>query len=104
MKRFMVAVAVFFFAVCAYAEIKVTEKQMEAFLIRGSYIKIVVWSEGSKSVSYYNKQSAFEIYLGSNGEVYLYDENGQRVRNFRLENREDAKLDADNNLILTYRY
>ena len=89
-----------------YARPRVSEEQFEAFINKGSYIKVIILSSkyDSKTISYYNKQSIFEIFLDSNGELYLFNDKNERTHIFEKEGLEDVKLDADNNLILTYRF
>ena len=104
MKRFLIVVAVLFFAAGLYAESKVSEKQIEAFISKGSYIKEITWINDSKSVSYYNKQNIFEIYLKSDGVVEIIKDNHERASTFDADGLEDVSLDANNNLIFTYRF
>ena len=103
-KRFLIIVAALFFAIGLYAEPKIYESQIEAFISKGNYIKEIIWINNSESISYYNKQTIFEITLDSNGEVCIINEKHERVSSFEKEGLEDVKLDANNNLILTYRF
>jgi len=104
MKRFFIVVVIIFLAAGLYAEPKISEKQIEVFESKGSYIKVIVWDKESKSVTYINKHSIFEIFLNSRGEVYIFNDNRERAYSFDKEGLEDVQLDADNNLIFIYRY
>ena len=106
MKRFLMIVAALFIATVLYARPRVSEEQFEAFINKGSYIKVITLSSkyDSKDISYYNKQSIFKIYLNSYGEIYIFNDSHELAYSLEKEGLEDVKLDADNNLILTYRF
>lgn len=104
MKRFLTIFIMLILTTCVYAETKVTEKQLEDFENKGSYIKVIILRNDSRSVSYYNKQSIFEIFLKSDGNVYIINDNGERVSFFETDGLERVELDSNNNLILTYRF
>lgn len=105
MKRFFcLFVMAVIFTAGLFAEAKVTEEQLESFEDKGNYIKAIILRKNSKSIDYYNKQAIFEILLKSDGTMYIYNDNGERVSILETEGLENVKLDSNNNLILTYRF
>ena len=106
MKRFLIIVAALFITASLYARPRVSEEQLEAFVSKGSYIKVITLSSkyDSKTISYYNKQSVFKIVLQSDGEINIFNDRHELAYSLEKKGLEDVKLDADNNLILTYRF
>lgn len=64
MKRFLCILAVMFFAAGLFAAPKLTEKQVEDFIEKGSYVKVVVFHDNVKSyVNYYRKENISVLFL-----------------------------------------
>lgn len=103
MKRFLnVIVLAVFFAAGLFAESKLTEKQVDNFLSKGSYIKKVFYKNGElQYLDYYLKENIFNI-LVSDENIKIFNEN-EVVVTIDFSEYNDITLDDNNNIIAVYK-
>lgn len=74
MKRFFIVVVMIFLAAGLFAESKLTEKQIDNFLSKGSYIKKVFYEDGKlQYIDYYLKENIFNILI-SDKNIKIFNE------------------------------
>lgn len=103
MKRFLsVIVLAVFFAVGLFAESKLTEKQVDNFLSKGSYIKKVFYKKDKlEYFDYYLKDNMFNILI-SDEEIRIFNEKKETIVVINFSNC-DITVDDNNNIIAVYK-
>lgn len=98
MKRFFIVVVMIFLAAGLFAESKLTEKQVDNFLSKGSYIKKVFYKNGKlQYLDYYLKENIFNILI-SDKNIKIFNEKSEIVVVIDF-NDYDVTVDDNNNII-----
>lgn len=91
-----------FFAMSLFAESKLTEKQIDNFLSKGSYIKKVFYVNGKlEYLDYYLKDNMFNILI-SDEDIRIFNEKNETIIIIDFI-KYDITVDDDNNIIAVYK-
>lgn len=103
MKRFLCILAVMFLAAGLFAAPKLTEKQVEDFIEKGSYIKEVIYRNSKVShINYYLKENFFKILIDET-QIQIFNDNIEKIVYFDF-NEYDVTVDEKGNIITTYKF
>ena len=103
MKRFLSVVFLsVFFAMSLFAESKLTEKQIDNFISKGSYIKKVFYKKDRlEYLDYYLKDNMFNILI-SDEDIRIFNEKNETVVVIDFS-KCDITVDDANNIIAVYK-